>query len=211
MTSDGLPLAGWFYHPTSSTEKPIAVILAHQLNSSHYEWRSFAELLAQNGYTALAFDFRGQGRSPGVLDYSSVGLDVDAAIHFLISHGQDRIVCMGASMGGSGCLAASINNDLGGLVNLSGPMNIPGTRLVTEVDLANLEIPKLFMIAEGDTITDWPTFVSDFVEMYDKSPEPKELVVYPGQAHGTGLLREDFGVEVLNKLLDFLKDLLPTE
>jgi len=211
LTRDGLTLAGWFYHPTGSTKQPIAVILAHQLNSSHFEWRPFAELLAQNGYTALAFDFRGQGRSPGVLDYSSVGVDVHAAIQYLNRHGYDRIVCMGASMGGSGCLAAAMDSSLEGLVNLSGPMNIPRTRLVTDEDLANLVTPKLFMIAKGDTIPDWPTFVSDFEEMYEKSAEPKELILYPGQAHGTGLLRDEFGEEVLTKSLDFLTDLLPAE
>lgn len=209
VTSDGLPLAGWFYHPIGSPEKPIAVILAHQLNSSSWDWRTFAERLAQNGYPVLIFDFRGQGRSPGVLDFATVGTDMEAAIRFLKSHQYDRIVCIGASMGGSGCLAAAIRYDLAGLVNLSGPMNIPGTRLVTEEDLANLSIPKLFMIAEEDTIPDWPTFVSDFVEMVEKSPEPKALMIYPGQAHGTALLREDFGEEVGDRLLDFLKGLLP--
>jgi alpha-beta hydrolase superfamily lysophospholipase len=209
VASDGLPLAGWFYHPTGSPDKPIAVILAHQLNSSSWEWRAFAELLAQNGYPVLIFDFRGQGRSPGVLDFATVGIDVEAAIRFLKSHQYDRIVCMGASMGGSGCLAAAIHHDLAGLVDLSGPMNIPGTRLVAEEELANLSIPKLFMIAEGDTIPDWPAFVSDFMEMAGESPEPKALIVYPGQAHGTALLREDFGDEVVERLLDFLSGLPP--
>jgi len=211
-TKDRYPLAGWLYHSTGPTELPVAVVLAHQLNSSSWEWRSYAELFAQNGFTTLIFDFRGQGRSSGLLDYDSVGIDVEAAIRFLNTHGYDQIVCMGASMGGSGCLAASIDNDLVGLVNLSGPMNIPGTRLVTDEDLANMAFPKLFMIAEGDTIPDWPTYLSEFVDMYELCPEPKELIIYPGQAHGVGLLRDaESGQEAVQKLLDFLNTLLPQE
>jgi hypothetical protein len=86
-------------------------------------------------------------------------------------------------------------------------MNIPGTTLVTKEDLANMAFPKLFLIAEEDTIPDWPTFVSDFVEMYDHSPEPKELIIYPGQTHGTGLFL-DHGEELRNKLLKFLNTIL---
>ena len=159
----------------------------------------------------LIFDFRDQGRSPSILDFSPVGHDVEAAIKFLKSRGYDRVVCMGASMGGSGCLAASVNHTLEGFVNLSGPMNIPGSNLVTTENLADLEIPKPFLISEGDTIQDWPMFVSDFVDMYEISAEPKELIEYPCQAHGSGLLREDFGEGVLNKLLDFLSGLFTSE
>lgn len=211
-TRDRYPLAGWLYHSTGPTELPVAVVLAHQLNSSSWEWRSYAELFAQNGFTTLIFDFRGQGHSSGLLDYTSVGVDVEAAIRFLRADGHDQIACMGASMGGSGCLAASIDNDLVGLVNLSGPMNIPGTRLVTDEDLANMAFPKLFMIAEGDTIPDWPTYLSEFVDMYELCPEPKQLVIYPGQAHGVGLLRdEESGEEAVQQLLGFLVTLLPQE
>jgi acetyl esterase/lipase len=144
-TGEGLNLAGWLYHPTGSPKKPIAVILAHQLSSSHFEWRSFAELLTQQGYTTLVFDFRGQRRSQGVQEFSKVGVDVEAAICFLKLQVFDRIVCMGASMGGSGCLAASIKGDMEGFANLSGPQNIPKTLFVTDEDMANLTIPKLFM------------------------------------------------------------------
>jgi alpha-beta hydrolase superfamily lysophospholipase len=211
-TRDRYPLAGWLYHSTDPTELPVAVVLAHQLNSSSWEWRSYAELFAKKGFTTLIFDFRGQGHSSGLLDYNSVGVDVEAAIRFLNADGHDQIVCMGASMGGSGCLAASIDNDLVGLVDLSGPMNIPGTRLVTDEDLANMAFPKLFMIAEGDTIPDWPTYLSEFVDMYELCPEPKELVIYPGQAHGVGLLRdEESGEEAVQQLLGFLSALLPQE
>lgn len=211
-TKDRVPLAAYLYHSTASSELPVAVVLAHQLNSCSWEWKNYAELFAQNGFTTLIFDFRGQGHSSGLLEYSAVGVDVEAAIKYLNKQGYDQIVCMGASMGGSGCLAAAINNELVGLVNLSGPMNIPGTRLVADDDLTKMAFPKLFMIAEGDAIPDWPTYVSEFVEMVELCPEPKELVIYPGQAHGVGLLRDaDSGEEAVQKLLDFLFALLPQE
>jgi esterase/lipase len=209
---DGVRLKAYLYHSQAEVEKPIAVVLAHQMSSSHYEWKSFASQLAELGYTTLIFDFRGHGRSEGDLDFNAVGVDVASAIRYLNLQGYDRVVCMGASMGGSGCLAASLDVDLAGFVTLSGPMNIPGTSLVTEEDLLGLVFPKLFAIAEDDPVkTEVPTFITDFIHMYEIAPEPKELLLYPGTAHGTGMFHEDYGEELQTKLVEFLEYVITFE
>lgn len=57
-----------------------------------------------------------------------------------------------------------------GLVNLSGPMNIPeGVRLVTKKDIENLTIPKIFMVAEKDIAA------PDFVEKFYRIPSDTNL------------------------------------
>lgn len=209
-TSDGLELAAWLYRPAGSSAKPVAVVLGHELSASHWSWHSFALQLADAGYTALAFDFRGHGESEGDQDLSLVAVDTAAAIQALESSGYDRVACVGASMGGSGCLAAALDTKLVGLANLSGPMNIPqqygGVILVTWDELATLTMPKLFVITEEDRVT--PGFVADFVEMSERAPEPKELIVYSGGWHGTSLLHhEEHGEDLRARLIGFLESL----
>ena len=42
---------------------PVAVVLAHDDDGNLCTWVPFATQLAQHGYTAIAFDFRGYGES----------------------------------------------------------------------------------------------------------------------------------------------------
>ena len=207
-TEDGFDLVGYLHHPKTGLAHPVAVLLAHEYYSSHHSWEPFANLLSEAGFTTLSFDFRGHGASPGGKDFGSVGIDVAAGLDHLRNQGFEHVVCMGASMGASGCLAASVDTPLTGLVNLSGPMNIPGgLRLVSQQDLKNLTIPKIFMIAEDDQAA--PDFVTNFMEMTEMAPEPKAVYVYSGYAHGNGLFHEDFGEDVEKNLLDFMIALIP--
>lgn len=202
-TQDGFNLVGYLHQPKTSPAHPIAVLLAHEYYSSHQSWETFAERLVEAGFPTLTFDFRGHGDSPGTKDFSSVGNDVKAAIRYLNQQGFKKIICMGASMGGTGCMAAAKEMELIGLVNLSGPQDLGAGRLVTRQDLENLTIPKIFMIAEEDQAgTD---FVTDFIEMVETTAEPKEFYLYPGYAHASGLLFEDNGEEVQEILLNFVK------
>lgn len=216
-TADRVTLAGWLYRPPPATEKPVAVVLAHEYYASHWSWNTFALRLAQDGFTALAFDFRGHGKSKGVIKPATIALDTKAAIAYLEGQGFDQVVCMGASMGGSGCLAAAIDAELAGLVLISSPMNVPetveGRTLVREKHLAALTMPKLFMITEQDIVIETlPDFVDQFLRMYELVPDPKELIVYPGNDHGTALLFEvefGYGEDVQTKLLEFLQAQAP--
>jgi esterase/lipase len=141
-------------------------------------------------------------------------VDTTAAIQVLHSSGYDQVACVGASMGGSGCLAAALDTKLVGLADLSGPMNIPktygGSILVTWDDLATLTMPKLFVIAQEDRVT--PDFVARFIEMAERAPEPKDLVVYSGTWHGTSLLHhEEHGEDLRARLIRFLEGLTPQD
>ena len=205
-SSDGMDLFGALYLPSEPIEaQSLAVVLGHEMGASHFSWRSFGKLLAENGFTALAISFRGYHGSGGVRDVSTVKLDINAAVDYLSDQGFEQIACIGASMGGAACLAAAVDGQLAGIVNISGPMNIPGTRLVTPNDLQNLTIPKIFVIAEDDVLASSITgFVDDFIEMGRIAVEPKGLLVYPGLAHGTGLFFEDYGTELQERIIDFL-------
>jgi pimeloyl-ACP methyl ester carboxylesterase len=200
-TADKVKLTGIVYG-----QGDTAVILAHMMASEQAAWQPFAQELAEKGYTALTFDFRGNGRSGGKLNYVALDKDVQAAIAFLHDHGFSQIVCVGASMGGTACAKAAITPGLAGLVVISSPITVStmssgGIRLVIS-DFKKLTLPKLFVVAKGD---------SDVFEsvktMHDLSPKPKQVTVLPGSAHGTNILSSADGLALRDLLLEFLQGL----
>ncbi len=104
------------------------------------------------------------------------------------------------------CLHAAVGTDISGLVTLSSVMNLPGLQKVTTRDIENLTIPKIVMFSENDA---WfPEEVPLYHELAENLGQPKSVYSYPGMSHATGLFYDENGVEVLQILLDFLKDQL---
>lgn len=62
---------------------------------------AFAKHIASLGYTAQAFDFSGFGSSKGEFNFDKTTDDVVVVIDHLYARGYERIVCMGASVGGA--------------------------------------------------------------------------------------------------------------
>lgn len=102
---DGTLLCGIWHLPANNTQK--AIILAHGITADKDESGVFvelAELLKNNGFAVLRFDFRGSGESGG----KSVGLtikgeidDLTAAVNEVKLKGYARIGLLGASFGGA--------------------------------------------------------------------------------------------------------------
>jgi formylglycine-generating enzyme required for sulfatase activity/C-terminal processing protease CtpA/Prc len=209
-TNDGLVLAASLYRPIGAAQQPVAAVLAHEANSSQLAWRAFAQVLAGRGITALTLDHRGCGQSGGNLDYSSVSLDIKAAVGSLSEQGFEHVVCVGASLGGSACLAAALDTELAGLGMISSPMNLPGVRLVGKTDLAKMSFPKLFVVAQDDIAgSNNPDFVPGIIEMAEAAAEPKQTVVFPGPGHGTELLWDENGEDLKAALFALFEAALP--
>jgi len=204
-TSDDVQLAGTLFGNGN-----VAVVLAHQgtPGADQTTWHGFGTLLAERGYTALAFDFRGIGESGGTPDRSKLDTDLSSALQFLGDEGHEEILCFGASMGGTTCIQIAINgHELAGLVALGSAMITgygPNDLEVSEDDLGSLTLPKAFIAAENDT----HLVVGDITRMYEASPEPKALYLLPGSAHGTDLFKTAAGSELTTILLGFLEDIV---
>jgi pimeloyl-ACP methyl ester carboxylesterase len=129
---------------------------------------------------------------------------VNAAIQFLQERGYQRIVCMGASMGGTACLRAALDHELAGLVVIASPLS-SGTPTDTKSDeLSGLTLPKLFICAENDR---YSQVIPQMKQMFDLSPDPKQLKFFPGTAHGTELFDTEHGDEFRQLLLNFVEGL----
>lgn len=196
-TSDGIKLGGNIVGNGST-----AVILAHMRPVDQTSWKEFAGELAGRGFTALTFDFRGYGESEGQRDYGALDKDISAAADFLRTNGYSKIVCIGASMGGTACAKAARGAKLDGLGVLSSPLEMVPPLTVGKEDLAELTCPKLFLAAEEDT-----PYSDEVRQMHDFSPEPRTIVLLPGFGHGTELFDRPSAEQFRTALFTFLDPL----
>ncbi len=72
--------------------------------SSHLE---YVRLALRTGYSVLAFDYRGFGRSDDEADLCTIVQDVEAACAFVASHTREPYALFGLSLGASAALAAA--------------------------------------------------------------------------------------------------------
>jgi dienelactone hydrolase len=199
---DGVKLAGALFPAQGDT----AVVLAHMGIADQKSWQSFAGYIAGRGFTALTFDFRCYGLSEcGKLgkNESLHALDIRAAIRFLRGRGVKRIVCMGASMGGAACMSAALEEELAGMVVIASPAPLYMGKEYPK-DLINPAMSKLFIVAEKDR---YAQVVPAIYSLYDRSPGPKKLGIFPGTVHGTELFATQSGAEFRDLLTHFMEDL----
>jgi len=201
-TEDGIELEGTLF----LCEGDTAVVFAHMAanDSDQRDWMPFAEQIAQEGFTALTFNFRCYGNSGcGGSESGSVLIsrDMGAAIDFLREQGFERIVCVGASMGGRGCVTVAFDRAFEGLIIVAGTGSSDPDRQNLE-DFVNPDMPKLFIVSENDHIAGRTVAMT---ELYENAPEPKTLVTYPGTAHGTELFSTQYGQELSETILAFLE------
>lgn len=190
-TSDDVELEGRAF---GTSER--YVILAHMRPADMTSWFDFARVLAGEGYTAIAFNFRGYGESGGLEGEFEVDLDVGGAVDAALAAGATEVFIIGASMGGTGAVAASAFDDIAGTVTLSAPDEFEG------VDAASLAVfvdsPILLIAADQDG-----SAAEDASAIAAVAKGETELVVLTGNQHGTNLFTEH-GEEITKLILDFL-------
>jgi esterase/lipase len=195
-TPDGLTLEGRFY--TGGLKQ--GVVCAHMFPSDQTSYEALAKDLVRKGYPVLTFNFRGYGNSEGSKDIARIALDVNAAVRFM----AERVTCMvliGASMGGTASILEGNHPKVKGVVTLSAPATFQGLDARSKV--SELKPPKLFVAAKGDA-----SAYDSAKYFYAHAPEPKEILLVEGSAHGTRLLEGPSAPLVKRKLLEFLQSSL---
>jgi pimeloyl-ACP methyl ester carboxylesterase len=178
-----------------------AVVLAHGGRFTKESWRDQAAPLVSAGFRVLAIDFRGVGcsKGPGEKDFDSAPFwkDVLAAVHYLKAHGAKTVSVVGGSFGGAAAGDASIKSapgEIERIVFLGAAPNLPADGLKSRA---------LFIVAREDRNDSGPRLPRIQAE-YEKTPEPKELIVVDGSAHAQFLFQTDQGARVMQEILRFL-------
>jgi pimeloyl-ACP methyl ester carboxylesterase len=179
-----------------------AVLLAHGGRFTKESWAKQVPLLVKAGFEVMAIDFRGRGKSngPGGMEASDAQLEMDvtAAVHYLHAHGATHVSIVGGSMGGAAAGDAAIDakpGEIDRIVMLGAAPNLPADKL---------KVPALFIVARNDTSGDGPR-LPGIQKQFDRTPQPKKLVVLEGSAHAQYLFDTDQAERVMREILDWLK------
>jgi pimeloyl-ACP methyl ester carboxylesterase len=191
-TVDGWAIQGTLFNGTGRS-----ILLLHGLGDHRAAWTEFARVLRQNGYTVLAIDLRGHGRSTmddGVnrtwdrfttADFAGMTKDEAAAQQFL---GNENISIIGASIGANIALNyAAQSGKVSSLVLLSPGLDYKG---ITTEKAMRLYKGAVF-IAAGEL----DGYAADSSNrLYELSAGNRTLKIYNTGNHGTQLL-EDSAVQ----------------
>ncbi len=179
-------------------QNETVVVLCHMKPNDQTAWFEFAEELADAGYAAFTFDFRGYGETGGDKDFGKLDEDLTAIVEYIRATGKEQVFLIGASMGGTTSLVVAAEDDFAGVVAVSPPARFEDQDALAVV--ADITEPVLFIGSEDDTQA------SNFEELVAAAGESGETEVYSGDAHGTELLRSEHSAAFRERILQFLEE-----
>ena len=196
-TDDGGRICGDLYGQAKH-----AVVLAHGGQFNKGSWRIQASALTSKGFQVLAIDFRGFGcsKGPGQQDFFTAPFDKDvlAAVRYLKEHGATNVSVVGGSFGGAAAGDASIKSTAGEIdrvVFLGAAPNLPAD---------GLQSRSLFIVARDDSDGSHALRLPGIRAQYERTPEPKKLIVLDGSAHAQFLFQSDQSARVMQEIEQFL-------
>jgi pimeloyl-ACP methyl ester carboxylesterase len=183
-TADGVRIAGRAFGGGR-----IGVVFGHQIDDDQTDWWDLAAALAEEGYTALTLDFRGYcpGDEAGCSEDGTTAdawRDLLAGAEVLRDRGADRIVLVGASMGGTAAVLAASRADppVDGVIALSAPTDCCGMTVERD-DPPAIDAPTLFLAGRDDG--DAPTSARQMARWAGTSGR---FVILDSGEHGVDLL-----------------------
>ena len=163
------------------------MILSHmgRPGDTQADWLGLARTLAARGYRVLTYNRRGIPPSKGFDSYAESWRDVVGADRFVRSRGARRVVLIGASIGAMSTLYAAARGAVkpDGLAEIAGIEG--GAYSYRRRDVHRIGGLKLFLSSDGD-IYGGKSAARDW---YRWASQPKQLVILPGEEHGTDMLR----------------------
>jgi predicted alpha/beta-hydrolase family hydrolase len=202
--SDGVRIEGRLFG-----DGRVGVVLGHQIDNDQEAWWDFAELLADEGYTALTINFRGFCPREGAGCSGDGGTgdawrDMVAGAQELRDRGAQRVVLIGASLGGTAAVVAASDAgvEIDGLVTLSAPAECCGM-MADRSALQAVRVPMLFLAGrfDGDAAV-------SARQLARYAGSFGELMILGSGEHGTdlvgGLATPQVERRTTNSILDFL-------
>ena len=187
-TADGGKIVGNLYGKGSH-----ALILAHGAVFNKESWHKFATTLSKEGFTVLALDFRGYGKSLPGSQEQALYLDVLAAVEYLRSKEVKTVSLIGGSMGGGAVANAAVEAKEG---------EINSVILLSPVPIQTPEQMKagkfLFIASRHEPL------MPKVREQFERALEPKALKVLEGTAHAQHIFKTNQADELTKIIIDSL-------
>jgi pimeloyl-ACP methyl ester carboxylesterase len=162
------------------------IILANMSSGDESQWAPLYEKLDKDKYVIITYPWL---YNAAVIDETEVLLE------HLRRAGFERVICLGASLGGTACGWLANQPETIGVVFIAGP---------AKHKLDEIDVPKLFIAGESDR------FARNTKIDHEQASEPKELVLYPTSKHGTDLFDSEYSDEFLDTLLTFIDETAAT-
>ncbi len=205
-TEDGGLIYALEYAPTAAGQAgggapERGLVLVHGGRFDKESWAKQAPEFVKAGFRVLAIDFRGEGKSTGPGDSGLMSaplyLDVMGAVRYLHKAGTKSVSVVGGSMGGYAGAEAMARCEPGEIERIV----LLGSTANDKPEL--LKGRKLFILCRDDANADGlrlPKIQADF----DKTPEPKELILLDGSAHAQFIFESDQNERAMKEILRFL-------
>lgn len=162
------------------------VVLLHQSSGGGCGWSGYAQWLDTQGVMTIAPDLCGHGRA--VCDdqvAADVAAQVDAAVQVLRERGAERVVLVGASLGGGAAEQGAGTADVDAVVSLSPTTgDNPGLDPIEE-RASRIEVPYLVIGAEDDESID-----IDLLRAAGEAASDGTVEVVEGSDHGYALVTD---------------------
>lgn len=207
---------------TDESHHGVALLYCHGQSNNVKISRPRTDMLWQMGYTVLAVDYRGTGKTEGTATDPGVYSDVIASYNWLAARPGLRVGVYGRSLGSAICLKAAVDRGATALV-LESPIasirNIidDSTTLATPSDfyvdpiLDNIHtIPSftgqlLIMHGTADTYVP-PKYGQQLHDLAEGHAAKNTLWLVPGADHGTVPCVGKTPAEVSNECVDGVSD-----
>ena len=180
-------------------EHPVLVVLSHMRPNDQTAWYPFAQELADAGYAALTFDFRGYGASLASKDDSKLDDDLSAVLRYMRETGKEQIFLIGASMGGTASLIVAEREAIEGIISISAPSEFQGHDARKAV--AEIDAPLLLLASEDDAAAR-----ISLVELEDAAGGDAESQLYTGGEHGTNMFEGPNAAAIRARIFQFLEE-----
>lgn len=176
-------------------------VLVHDEGRDLDCWRGLVgELCGELGLRVLVFDLRGHGASDDPWQPGKAPADVLAALRFAKSQGARSLYLVGAGLGATAALVAAGRHRVAAIVALSPRAELAG---VASDAIRKTRAPKLLIVGGHDAAA-----AEQASEVYRRSIGWGLLESPPVAAQGTELLASDWGENVVEHVLLFLRDYL---
>jgi len=191
-TSDGLELSGWFTAPLEGV--PVVVVFTGNAGNRS-DRASLGRDLANEGFGALLFDYRGYGDNPGRPTEIGLARDARAAVEWVRHRAPGHLlVYFGESLGAAVAVELALVDPPAALV-LRSPFSsladlaavhspVPVRRLLREgypsLDrVGRLNTATLVIAGDSDSVVP----IDHSRAIFEAAPFPKEMVIIVGADH----------------------------